>query len=179
MPKTKRVIITGGPGTGKTTIIKLLESHGFPCHKEAARAVIKVQLEKDSDLLPWKNLEKFSDEVFSQQQLQYGQAVPNICNFYDRGMPDVIAYLRRDDIASPHLDEVVPAYPYYKEVFVTPPWEDIYKKDNERREDFKTMVEIHQSLIKTYGSFGYNVIEVPFVRAKKRMEFVLERLQLL
>ena len=95
MDKTKRVIITGGPGTGKTTLLELLKEKGFPCHLEVARKVIKEQLELESDLVPWLDLVNFSILVNEGQIAQFNAVNEGICNFYDRGVPDVLAYLRK------------------------------------------------------------------------------------
>ncbi|MFG6023775.1 ATP-binding protein, partial [Salmonella enterica subsp. enterica serovar Montevideo] len=35
-----RIIITGGPSAGKTTLITALEKSGFHCQPESGRAVI-------------------------------------------------------------------------------------------------------------------------------------------
>lgn len=176
MTETKRIIITGGPGTGKSTIIDLLENRGYPCHREVSRAVIKEELDKGSDLLPWQDLPGFSETVFKGQTEQYHQAKENHINFFDRGLPDVIAYLRKDSLPTEMLDDLVPHYPYHSEIFVTPPWPEIYKTDSERREDFETMQSIHNSLVDTYKSFGYEVVEVPKENSFKRANFILERL---
>jgi predicted ATPase len=178
MPQTKRVIITGGPGTGKSTIIEMLREQGYPCHSEVSRAVIKEQLEKRSDLLPWKDLPGFSDTVFKGQTGQYHQADANKVNFFDRGLPDVIAYLRKDLLPTDALDALVEHYPYHEEVFVTPPWEEIYQTDDERREDFETMQAIHNALVETYEQFGYKVVEVPKQGSQERVDFILNRLGL-
>ena len=52
----QRIVITGGPGFGKTSIIDELESRNFPCQHEVSRTIIKEQLEIGGDILPWKNL---------------------------------------------------------------------------------------------------------------------------
>ena len=56
----QRIIITGGPGFGKTTILNHLQNAGFNTFEEVARIVIKEELEIGSDVLPWKNLDAFS-----------------------------------------------------------------------------------------------------------------------
>ncbi|HFG0873639.1 TPA: AAA family ATPase, partial [Salmonella enterica] len=40
-----RIIITGGPSAGKTTLITALEKSGFHCQPESGRAVIKQQMD--------------------------------------------------------------------------------------------------------------------------------------
>ena len=50
MTFNKRVIITGGPGTGKSTLLNLLEKRGYHCHQEISRAVIRQQLDLGTKL---------------------------------------------------------------------------------------------------------------------------------
>jgi len=174
---TQRVIITGGPGTGKSSIINELEAKGYPCHTEVSRAVIKEEMQKGTGLLPWRDLSGFSDKVFRGQTDQYHDAEEGKINFYDRGMIDVIAYLRKDDHPSDALVELIEHYPYHKTVFLTPPWHEIYSTDEERKEKVEDMEAIHQSLINTYQSFGYRVLEVPKTELSERVAFVLQHLE--
>jgi predicted ATPase len=37
-------VVTGGPGTGKTTVLRELERKGFPCVPEVARQLIQEQM---------------------------------------------------------------------------------------------------------------------------------------
>ncbi len=175
---TKRVVITGGPGTGKTSIVEALREKGYSCHTEVSRAVIKEELEKGSELVPWRDLPGFSDKVFQGQTSQYHMASKDEVNFYDRGLIDVIAYLRKDLLSTHTLDELVHHYPYHRLVFVTPPWPEIYAQDDERREDLEAMQAIHDSLLETYQQFNYEVVEIPRSALGDRVKFVLDRLGL-
>ncbi len=178
MDKTLRVVITGGPGTGKSTILQTLENRGYHCHTEVSRAVIKEELARGSELLPWRDLTGFSDKVFKGQLAQYHAADEGKINFYDRGLVDVIAYLKKDFLPTTTLEELIDHYPYFNKVFVTPPWPEIYAQDKERREDVATMNAIHEALVKAYQQFNYEVIEVPKVESPERANFVLRHLEL-
>ncbi len=179
MTETRRVIITGGPGTGKSTLIDLLQKRNFPCHSEVSRAVIKRQLELGSRLLPWDDLTAFSHLVFSGQLEQYKNAVAGEWNFYDRGMPDVLAYLRKMNIYEQSLEEGVKAYPYHPCVFLTPPWPEIYSVDNERRENLKEMEAIHENLVQVYTDLNYEVVEMPRIDPEERIHLILHKLGIL
>ncbi|EOW9393481.1 AAA family ATPase, partial [Vibrio cholerae] len=56
-----RVVFTGGPGSGKTSVIKFLEQLGYPSATEVGRKVIQIQTERDGVALPWKDKVAFRD----------------------------------------------------------------------------------------------------------------------
>ncbi|HAD97924.1 MAG TPA: hypothetical protein DCG19_11000 [Cryomorphaceae bacterium] len=178
MTFNKRVIITGGPGTGKSTLLNLLEKRGYHCHQEISRAVIRQQLDLGTKLLPWDDLPGFSHLVFAGQKQQYEAVVPGKWNFYDRGMPDVLAYLRNESIHEEILEDMARQYPYYPTVFLTPPWPEIYSVDEERREDLDAMHTIHDELQGVYEDLGYEVMELPRIPAEERLKMILEKLEI-
>ena len=55
------IVFTGGPGSGKTTVINELKARNFFCSEEAGRKVIQTQVEQKGDALPWANKEAFRD----------------------------------------------------------------------------------------------------------------------
>ena len=63
----QRIIITGAPCTGKTTILQTLAKMGYSTFDEVAREVIKQELHKGSDVLPWQNINAFSKAVLPFQ----------------------------------------------------------------------------------------------------------------
>lgn len=178
MPKTTRVVITGAPGTGKTTVLEKLNSKGYPVLPEMARALIKEQQALDSELLPWKAHKRFGEALYARQVQQYHQAQEGQISFYDRGILDNLGYLRRDGIQNIALEEKAHSYPYFPKVFFTPPWQEIYNQDAERWEDFELMLDIHQALQAIYRDFGYQLIEVPRLAPEKRVDFILHQLTL-
>jgi predicted ATPase len=173
----QRVVITGAPGTGKTTLLNLLKTQGYAIHKEMARALIKEQQELGSKIVPWQNHNLFGQELFKRQVAQYHQAKPKIINFYDRGIPDNLGYLRRDGLQNKALEEKAKEYPYYKKVFFTPPWKNIYAQDQERWEDFNLMLEIHEALQEIYQFYNYQLIEVPRTNPQERLKFVIHHIK--
>jgi len=174
----RRYIITGAPSTGKSTVInKLGDQHvTFP---EVARKVIQEQLKLNSNKVPWLNNYEFSKLVVAQQ-IQDRSTQVNEPVFYDRGIPDVIAYLNYYK-QKEYLHEFLAHannYRYSNKVFLMPPWEGIYQNDTERKETFKEAQAINEQLIESYQTLNYEIIEVPFVNSKERVKFILDQINL-
>ena len=71
----KKYIITGAPGTGKTAIINCLKKQGFSCSNEISREIITEQIASGGNVLPWKNLDAFSERVATMRKIQYENAI--------------------------------------------------------------------------------------------------------
>ena len=67
----KKIVITGAPGTGKTSIIAQLKKLGHSCSEEISREIIAEQIASGGKMLPWLDLEAFSQMVFSLRKTQY------------------------------------------------------------------------------------------------------------
>jgi predicted ATPase len=173
----KRVIITGGPGFGKTSIVDELESRNYACIHEVSRKIIKEQLETRGDILPWKNLKRFSELLMELRIKQFDEVLHQGFTFFDRGIPDIISYMQRSDLHIPvdyfsHVNKCT----YYSTVFIVPPWKEIYKIDGERKENFETAVDLHDYISETYQNFGYETVVLPKVSVKERADFILQYL---
>ncbi|WP_194767881.1 AAA family ATPase [Tamlana sp. I1] len=177
---SKKILITGGPGTGKSTLINSLIKKGFTCMEEISRQVIIEAQEKGIDQLFLTNPLLFSDMLLNGRLEQF-KAAENLKNkpvFFDRGVHDVLAYM--DYIGDAYPKEFTEACKKttYDIVFILKPWKAIYTSDNERYENFNQAEEIHQFLIKTYTSYNYNLIDVPFDTPENRTNFILKTCQL-
>jgi len=168
-------IVTGGPGFGKTSLLNELRERGFNSSEELSRQFIKEQMEKDGTLLPWVDRLGYSREMLSRRINQYVNTPDNDLWFFDRGIPDLIAYIIKDGLeVSDVYYKSAQEYRYAQTVFLTPPWKDIHKNDSERLETFEEAVTIHNEVEKTYKSQGYECINLPKTTIKERAKFVLE-----
>jgi predicted ATPase len=173
----KRVVITGGPGTGKTSLISALEGAGYPVKHEQARIFIDRTNKGLSNLSPWDDLMGFSERVMDARLLDYQNAQFGNFNFYDRGLPDTLAYLKRDNQKIPDdWISLVTAHRYEKVVFIAPPWKDIFHQDEERKESFEELLDIHHHILDTYESLGHDIRELPLNSIEDRLQFVINQL---
>lgn len=178
--KVKRVIITGGPSTGKTSLINQLENSGYNCIHETSREIIQESLASNSDVLPWKDLMAFSERVIQQRKSHYHSVKSKNSKrftFFDRGIPDVFAYMQYDRIDIPEKFLALgDTLRYHTKIFLTPAWKSIFENDDERVEDFKKAEQLQHFIHQTYLDLGYEVILVPKATIENRIKFIFEHL---
>jgi predicted ATPase len=91
----QKIVIIGGPGTGKSTVLNELISRGFHCKPEISREVIIKAQKKGIDQLFLTDPLLFSKLLLEGREQQYIEA--NECKdeivFFDRGIPDAHAYM--------------------------------------------------------------------------------------
>ena len=176
--KTRKIIITGGPGTGKTSVIKELEERGEKCLHEISRQITLEAQKKGISQLFLKEPLLFS-EMLLQGRIQQHQQAEELNSeqvFIDRGLPDVIAYMDYFGNEYPGVFNAACKKYVYDQVFILPPWKEIYISDNERYESFEQAVTIHGHLAETYRRSGYHPVEVPQGSVKDRTAFILSHL---
>lgn len=166
-------IITGGPGSGKSTLIDALENIGYKRSVEAGRAIIQSQLKIGGNALPWTDPPAFAEWMLCWEINSYCTAVKTgVPMIFDRGIPDIISYLRFMNLPVPeYMDRAVGLFPYNKKVFVAPPWEKIFVQDEERKQTFQESRLLFDLLIKTYSNYGYELISLPLESVAVRAQF--------
>src|SRR5579859_1572143 len=107
-------VITGGPGSGKSTLAAALSAEGFHCMPEAGRAVIQEQVAIGGIALPWADRSTFAERMLSEDLHSYREAEklygPVI---FDRGVPDVVGYLRLSGLLVPsHAEQAAQTFRY-------------------------------------------------------------------
>ena len=172
------IVIIGGPGTGKTTIIDGLVAKGHCCYPEISR---EVTLEAKKQGIEQLFLEKpllFSELLLEGRKKQFQNATkePHEIVFIDRGIPDVLAYMHYIGDSYPATFDAACREHTYSKIFVLPPWEEIYISDAERYENFEQAKLIYNHLTETYQNYGYKLIEVPKDTMNNRILFILDEI---
>jgi len=171
-------IITGGPGSGKTSLIEALRSRGHSCSAEAGRAIIQDQVRINGTALPWHDRLLFAELMLQWEMRSYHLAEQ--CSgpvFLDRGVPDVLGYLRLVGLPVPdHVHKAAAEFRYHPTVFIAPPWKEIFHQDVERKQDFEEAQRTYEALFATYRELGYELLEIPRVGVDDRIWFVLSHL---
>ncbi len=181
--RPKRIVITGGPGTGKTSLVKHLEDSGHLCYHEIIRDFTSKAIHGSDPSKFETNPLAFVDDPYSfneklllgrLKQFKEATSVSEPVVFFDRGMPDVLAYM--DFFKQDYGDDFIKACRQnrYDEVVILPPWKHIYISDNERFESFEEATAIHRELQRTYELFNYSPITVPTGTIEERSYFIRE-----
>jgi predicted ATPase len=58
-------------------------------------------------------------------------------------------------------------------VFIAPPWQEIFRQDRERKQDFHEAVRTYEAMVATYTESGYDLEEIPRVPVDERVRLVL------
>ena len=168
-------VITGGPGFGKTTVLNLLAEKGFPAGTEEARELLNKNLTE----LPTTERRSFPSDFerkVANERINFLQSIKkDAIAFADRGLPDQIAYswYKRKEPSS-FIEQAASMHHYAPFVFVTPPWQEIFVRDEIRKESFVEATEIHGLILKSYLKFGYKLIDLPLVNPELRVKFIRE-----
>lgn len=169
----KKYVITGGPGIGKSTLIEIFAGLKYTTVPEAARTIIEEEKMKDSEILPWKNLERFQERV-AEEQIRQESLIEDKIAFLDRGIIDGYAYCKIGNITPPKIIEDESRNRYEK-VFVLEPL-NTYELDGIRHENQTDAMKVHNSIIDSYINFGYEPILVPVLTPKERAIFILSKI---
>ncbi len=172
------ILIIGGPGSGKTTLIDYLSNQGHVCYPEISREVTLEAQKKGIDQLFLKNPLLFSELLLEGRIKQHQKASEELVDivFIDRGIPDVLAYMHYIGDQYPESFDLACKQHTYSKIFLLPPWESIYLSDDARYENFEQANTIHSHLVETYKKYGYNLIEVPKDTVANRADFILNQL---
>lgn len=168
-------VISGGPGAGKTTVLREIEHLGFPTVPEVARQIIQEQVHTGGTALPWLDRERYTALMLQRSIESYLQHTPAPApTFCDRGIPDTLCYARLIRLpAAEAIRSACKQFRYAPTVFLAPPWEEIYSTDAERKQGFDEATRTFFLMKDVYQEYGYEVVELPKESPQVRAQFIL------
>jgi len=174
--KSNYVVLTGGPGSGKSAIIDLLSTQGYACVQEVGRQIIQEQLAMGGNALHWGDRVKFRDLMLTRSIKDYeAYFQTKDWVFFDRGIPDLVGYSYLiNEPVSQACQQAVQDYRYYSTVFMAPPWEEVYQNDAERKQDFQEAIDTYEAIKRGYQENGYHIVVLPKYSVSDRIAFIFD-----
>jgi predicted ATPase len=171
-------VISGCSSAGKSTLLDALAARGERVVPEPGRRIVRAELERGGDGLPWANAERFMSLCAATAIADFDRSARDgRRTFFDRGFVDVASAVVLTGFASPPgLEEALRIRRYAPVVFMAPPWGEIYRTDPERRHGLEEALAEYEVLVPTYRSHGYEPVRLPKAPVAERVEFVLETL---
>jgi predicted ATPase len=167
-------IVTGGPGSGKSTLVEALAAQGVRHMPEAGRAIIRDQVAIGGNALPWSDRRAFAELMLAWEMRSYGEALalPGPIVF-DRGVPDVVGYLTLCGLPVPaHVERAARRFRYNERVFIAPPWPKIFGQDAERKQSMEEAEATYHAMTGAYSALGYELVPLPLASVAERVRFV-------
>jgi predicted ATPase len=173
--QTNWYVITGGPGSGKTTTVNLLKERGYITTMEHARHYLDTQRLKGRTIEDVRKQQReFQLGVLDMQIEQENQISPDVQVFLDRAIPDALAYYRFLNLPEDEkLTEALRTVSY-KKIFLLDCLPLV--KDYARAEDEAAQKKIHALLVEVYESLGFPIVQVPVLPPEERVDFILKNL---
>ncbi len=173
---TRHIILSGCSGGGKSTLLTALGRTGYSTVPEPGRRIVAEEMRDRGAALPWVDPNAFARRAVDMAlQDRAGVAKETGWVFFDRGLIDAAVALEHAagiDLAI----TLAPAKRFHQNVFMAPPWPEIYKFDDERRHGFDAAIDEYHRLCKAYDRLGYKIVLLPRTNVAERAAFVLNHL---
>ncbi len=175
MFKNNWYVITGSPSSGKTTIINRLNFLGYKTVGEVGRAYIKEKLDEGLTIHQIRKDKKaFQDEIMKRKIILEKSLNREEVIFLDRGIPDTYAYYELHKIPFDSDFKKALRSCAYKKIFFLKKLS--YEKDEVRTESEEDCNILHFLLKKNYQRLNFQIIVVPVLPVKERVDFILNNL---
>lgn len=167
MKSGKKIIITGGPASGKTTTISLLKEIGYQTIPESARIIIEK-----TKLISCHSRQKL---ILKQQIINEKNILTSKDIFIDQGFIDIEIYNLKNKYKENKMYGLIKNSNYYKKVFLL---ENLNKEvyPNNREETFSESVRLSKEIENAYKKYGFKVIKIKPDTPQKRVKLILNQI---
>ena len=168
-------VITGGPCSGKSTLIDQLANQGFRTVPESARLYIERETAKGRANHPIRvNAAALQRSIKDMQlRIEVGLRADDVL-FLDGAVPGSLAWYRVYGL-NPNEILLDCFHHRYASVFMLDPIS--FQPDDQRVEEMVSIAGyLDEWHTRDYSALGYSVVRVPVLPPEERLAFVLERL---
>jgi len=174
------VVISGCSGGGKSSLLRELSERGYRVFAEPGRQIVKEQNFIGGDGIPSKNAYKFVELCVSRAMHNMILAAATTTHvFFDRSIIDNVSGLQQFPGGAPaDMLKAMETFRYAPKVFMTPPWPELFRNDAERTHSYEVAVAEYATLLPAYERLGHEIIVLPKISVKERVDFILSELGL-
>ncbi|WP_422025173.1 AAA family ATPase [Roseovarius sp.] len=173
---SNHVILSGCSGGGKSTLLDELARRGVATVPEPGRRIVAEESRGEGKALPWVDMEAFARralDLATQDRATVAHQTGWVV--FDRGLIDAAVAL--EHAAGVPVAETLGDVPrFHRQVFLTPPWPEIYAADAERRHGIAEAEGEYRRLLAAYEALGYDTVILPKIGVRARADFLLSRL---
>jgi predicted ATPase len=174
MSKMNFYVLSGAMGAGKSAVLSRLTELGILCVPEPARQILAEQRSIKGMGVPEKSPDLFTMLMLSRSLHNYSAHCSETETvFFDRGIPDMIAYARLFRLDETPYANAAQEFRYNPNVFYFPAWESIYTTDSERKMSFEDASAFGSVVKSIYAECGYHPLDVPRLTVEERVQFIL------
>lgn len=177
----RKIILSGGPHTGKTTLLDRLKEDFPNIHytPEPATNVIEVEKQKEQEQkgyvgkFPWNNYAEFGLLVMAESVKLENEISTNVKTvILDRSLIDTVGYLRLEQCLHlvPEIKSLIREANYDIVLFCDFVGE--YTANHIRHEDECKARLTHDFLLNAYKESGLELIHVPPISVDERVKIV-------
>ena len=178
-----KIVLTGGPHSGKTILIEYFRNKGYSVVSEVAMEILnrkKGQLgEKYSEWLS-NNVLEFQEENVKKQLEAESILDKNNLYFLDRGLLDPLAYSKAKNLNISHIIENTRllALGRYKNIFLLDQIKPFDRREESGRYSFNEefSLKLERELQRIYLNSGYNPIRVKQMSLEERANLILQNI---
>jgi predicted ATPase len=168
-------VITGGPSSGKTTVINELAKLGYFVATDVARNYINQEIARGKSLKEIRRNEaKFQRKVLKMKIEREKKIPKDKIVFLDNALPCSIAYYQICGLNPEGVIKLCRGNQYQKIFFLK---QLPVKNDYARIENAETIRELNKLLKEEYKNLGYKVINVPAMSIKERVQKILAEVE--
>ncbi len=173
-PYTKKYVLTGGPGSGKSSIILALEQMGEYTVREVAEDYIRYR-QAAGVKEPWMEKD-FQDKILKTQLKREARIHPDARRvFLDRGIHDGLAYVMPGTETYGRIAREAERILYDK-IFLIEPL-DFTETTETRRENRKEAMVLGYKLEQVYRYYGYTPITIRAGPLEQRVKEILKNIR--
>lgn len=175
------IVITGGPCSGKTTLINALEKKGIHVIHEVAIKVISQLIDQfgADKALKWRqgNVVEFQSLIMERQWQEEDLIDPAEVTVLDRGLLDNIAYLTHKGVTIPTKMKEKIYNSFYDIIFICetlPNYQTRTETGRFESQDESRVIQMHIS--NTYQIAGYTTVFLPAIPLHERLDYLFTKL---